>query len=94
MELAAKEKKRLMAESHALKAQISIGADVPQESDVAHIRTAFTHSELLKVRIRSKRREDRDRAAVILTEQVPCQLVAGIGHVVILYRPLETPAVE
>lgn len=87
MTLAAKEKKQLLAQSHALKAQIAIGAETPDANDIAHIRDAFRNSELIKVRVQTKDRAACAAAGDVLVAEVPCNLVARVGHVLILHRP-------
>jgi len=87
LSLTGSEKRELSKRGHTLKPQVTLSADEISEGQVAHLRHMFEKLDLIKVRLAAESREARELAAQQLAEQVPCELVQQIGHVVLLYLP-------
>ena len=92
MSLNAKQRKELWAQSHQLKAAITLSAEDLSDGAVAHVRGAFGPRTLLKVRLATDQRAACDVAAAEFERRVPCTVVKRVGRVVLLYRPADAPA--
>lgn len=90
--LTPKDRKTLLARSHALKPAVTCAADRLTAAVVEQVRAAFPDGGLLKVRIMADDAATCDAAAAHLAGNVPCEVVRRVGRVVILYRPPEDDA--
>lgn len=90
--LTPKDRKTLLARSHALKPAVTCAADRLSPAVVDQVRAAFPNSGLLKVRISADDAATCDAAAASLAAEVPCEIVRRVGRIVILFRPSEDPA--
>jgi RNA-binding protein len=86
LSLSPETRRRLLAESHALSARISVAGPDLSEGAIEHIRQALRHHPLLKVRLNGDDRSANDDLAARLAAAVPCELVRRIGKIAILYR--------
>lgn len=91
MALDAHQRRTLLAQSHALKPLLTVPAGDLSDGVVDHVRAAFAHRALLKLRVAADNAPACDAVAAALVTRVPCDLVRRIGHVIVLYRPPEEP---
>ena len=87
--LTPKDRKILLARSHALKPAVTCAADRLSPAVVDQVRAAFPDGGLLKVRITAAAAAPCDAAAARLAAGVPCEVVRRVGRVVVLYRSPE-----
>jgi len=86
MPLEAKERRRLIAEAHHLKAAVTIAADELSDNIVAHVRDLLRQHPLTKVRVATDDRTTCEAVAEELARCVPCDVVTRVGRVVVLHR--------
>lgn len=86
MSLTAKQRRDLLAASHALRPVADVSPDNVSDAVIAQVRTAFNGRELLKVRVRADTAAECDAVAAEFVTRVPCTLVRRVGHVLVLYR--------
>jgi RNA-binding protein YhbY len=95
MTLTSKQRRELLAASHALKPVATVPVDELSEALVEHVRAAFASQPLLKIRVAADNSEQTDRVAVELAGRVPCEVVKRVGRVVVLHRrPTEDGATD
>lgn len=95
MKLTERQKKHLRRLAHSLKPVLSVGDKGVTEAFVRELDGALEHHELLKVRVRSADRDDRDAAIAALGEQSGASIIGRIGNVATLYRPRKRkPGIE
>lgn len=87
MSLTAKQRRELLAASHALRPVATLSEEGVSEAAVGHVRTSFGGASLVKVRVATESRAACERIAAELAERVPCEVVKRLGRVVLLYRP-------
>ena len=91
--LTSAEKRELKARGNRLDARVTLSERDLSDTAIDHVRRAFGHGDLLKVRVNTR---DREICAVVVTklaERVPCEIVQRVGRVALLYRtPLANPA--
>jgi len=87
MGLNSQQRQQLLARAHGLAPALTVAADRLVPAVVEQVGSYLSQHELAKVRIRAIDRQACDRAAAELARLVPCELVARIGRVAILYRP-------
>jgi RNA-binding protein len=92
MPLSPKQRKQLLAESHALRPAVTLAGDALTDAGVDHVRQAFNDRELIKVRVPTDDGKTCDQRAAQLADQVPCEIVKRVGRMVILYRSAAGPA--
>ncbi len=90
MPLSATQRKALAAQANRLKAVVTISADVITPAVIDHVRHCFTERALLKLRINAPSGDECDAAVQRLVAEVPCERIARVGRVAVLYRPLPT----
>ena len=86
MTLTAKERRKLLAESHTLKPLVVASASKLTSDVVEHVRAALAGQRLMKVRLHADSGAECDAAAVTLARDVPCEIVKRVGRIVVLYR--------
>ncbi len=86
MNLTEKQLRFLRGKAHALKPVVMLGQKGLTENVVAETVQALRDHELIKVRVRSTDRAQRESWISALVSQCSCVLVARIGHVAVLYR--------
>ena len=87
MELAENQLRFLRGKAHALKPLIMVGNAGLTDGVCAETDRALQDHELIKVRVRSATREDREQVLESLVKRTDSSLVHRIGHVAVLYRP-------
>ena len=86
MPIDSKKRKELSAAANRLSATITVSAQEPPESTIAHVRAALSRAELVKVRISTDERDECRLIAAALAEKLGCDLVQVVGRVVTLYQ--------
>jgi len=76
----------LRGKAHALKPVVLLGHKGLTDNVVAETVQALRDHELIKVRVRSADRPQREALLLELVARAACTLVARIGHVAVLYR--------
>ena len=84
--LSATQRKALAAAANRLPARLTIAPGALSDAVIAHVQSAFGKSEILKVRVNSRDRDECELAGIELAEKIGAELVARVGHVVVLYR--------
>lgn len=88
MPLTGKQRRELMARSHALKPSLIVTEGV-SPSICTHLRQLLEKQDLVKVRLATEDRDECDAWAAELAESVQSELVRRTGRIAIYYR---TPA--
>ncbi len=86
MTLSESQKKYLRGLGHQLKPLIIVGNAGLSESVLAEYETTLAHHELIKVKIRSGDRSERDEMIKTLCTAHYAELVQCIGNVALIYR--------
>lgn len=76
----------LKSQAHALKPVVRIGQHGVTDAVLTELDNALTHHELLKVKLSSADRDDRDELIKKLAEKSKAVIIQRIGGVVVLYR--------
>jgi RNA-binding protein len=87
MTLNGKQKRKLRALAHPLKAVVQIGQRGVTEAVAHQVDSALTDHELIKVRLGAEAPMDRKEAAQQLAPRAGCEVAGTVGRVLILYRP-------
>ncbi len=89
MPLTPKGRQVLKARAHALKPVVLIGNQGLSEAVIKEINRALHDHELIKVKIATTDREERQAAIAAICEATEAQLVQTIGHIGVFYKPRE-----
>jgi RNA-binding protein len=84
--LSEKQLRFLRGKAHALKPVVMLGQKGLTDNVVAETVQALRDHELIKVRMRTTDRSQREAWLAQLVSQSACTLVTRIGHVAVLYR--------
>jgi RNA-binding protein len=87
MKLTESQKKHLRGLAHQLEPCIHVGNAGVTPGVLAELDGALAHHELLKVRVRTTDRDQRNAMITELTDRSGATLVTRIGNVAVLYRP-------
>jgi RNA-binding protein len=89
------QKRHLKALAHHRKPVVIIGAGGLTPAVMHEILLALDHHELVKIRINTEEREDREAMIVEICEAAEATLVQRIGHIATLFRRnLDAPRIE
>ena len=86
MELDEKQKKYLRGLAHDLKAIIQVGSAGVTPTLTSELNQTLEHHQLVKVRIRAKDRQERDRLVTDMVAETNSALITRIGNIAVLYR--------
>jgi RNA-binding protein len=86
MTLSKSQRRHLRTLAHTRKAVVLVGQSGATQSVLDETARALDHHELIKVKVRSGDRSERDRIVEALCAALNAQLVQRIGNVVTLYR--------
>lgn len=89
-ELTGKQKRYLRGLAHDLKPVVHIGKLGLTDPLMESLAEALEHHELIKVKFVDFK-EEKLELAVQIAEQLDCEVVGKIGHLVILFRPAREP---
>lgn len=81
-----KQVRALRARAHRLRPVVSIGSAGASEPVLAELEIALDHHELVKLKIRSEERSERDAIIAAVCAQTGAELIQRVGHVAVLYR--------
>jgi RNA-binding protein YhbY len=90
--LTSAQRRALTAAANRLPANIHVAPGELGEPVIEHSRAAFGKSEIVKVRINSRDRDECELVGMELAEKIGGELVARLGHVVVLFRAREDVA--
>lgn len=85
--LSAAERRQLRRDAHHLKPVVLVGQHGLTAAVEAEIDRALHDHELIKIRYRGEDKSARNTALSAMAETLEADVVASIGHVVVLYRP-------
>jgi len=85
--------KHLRRLGHHLKPLVLVGSAGLSDGVLAEVRNSLEHHELIKVRVRSGGRKERDALIEDLAARSESQLIQRIGNVALLYRQAEEPTI-
>lgn len=95
MSLSPGQKKYLRSLGHSLKPVVMVGSAGVTTAVISELNSALDHHELVKVKVRTGERSDREAMVESLCEATGADLVQRIGHMALLYRPdPETPSIR
>lgn len=87
LELSRDERLRLKARSHHLNPAVLLGAAGLSEAVVKEIDRALKAHELIKVRVPSNDRQEREAIFATLADRLTAARIQMIGKLLVLYRP-------
>jgi RNA-binding protein len=91
MSLSNKQKQFLKAQAHPLKPIILLGGNGLTEGVMAEIDLALEHHELIKVKVPSIDREEKQAIMDAIVRESKAEKVQVIGHILVLYRKAKEP---
>jgi len=94
MKLSNKQKQYLKGLAHSLKPVVMLGGNGLTENVVAEINAALSHHELIKVKVPTEDREEKQELVNAIVEQTQSEKLQVIGHVLVIYRPAEEPKIS
>ncbi len=86
MTITEKQKRWLKKQVHHLNPVVIVGQHGITEPVLAEIEIALNHHELIKIRISTGDREERDAAIGIIQDRTQATLITRIGNVAAFYR--------
>lgn len=93
MSLTESQCKHLRRLGHALKPTVLIGASGLTDGVVAEVESSLAHHELIKVRVRSGDREQRDAAIGEIVARTAAELIQRVGNMALIYRAADEPKI-
>ena len=87
MKLTENQLRFLRGKAHPLHPLVMIGQSGLTDAVCAETERALTDHELIKVRVRSAERSQRESIIDALAQRTGAVLVTRIGHVAVIYRP-------
>ena len=93
MSLTESQCKHLRGLGHHLKPLVLVGSAGLSAGVLAEINSSLEHHELIKVRIRSGGRKERDALIAELATRSAAHVIQRIGNVALIYRAAEKPAI-
>lgn len=89
MSLNNKQKKFLRQAAHHLKPIILTGQHGISENLIAEIEQALTHHELIKIKIRSSDKEERNEHITSICEKTKAERIQVLGNVLTIFKKNE-----
>ncbi len=86
MPLTEQQKKRLRGLGHKLKPVITVGAGGLSDSLLEEFESSLEHHELMKVKVNTGDRDDRDTAIRALCECSGALLIQRVGNIGLVFR--------
>ena len=86
MPLTEQQKKRLRGLGHKLKPVITVGTGGLSDSLLEEFENSLEHHELMKVKVNTGDRDERDTTIRILREYSGAQLIQRVGNIGLLFR--------
>ena len=94
MTLSNKQKQYLKGLAHPLKPIVQLGGNGLTEGVLAEIEGALHHHELLKVKVPSDDREEKQLIMDAIIRETGALKVQAIGHVLVLFRQSDERKIE
>ena len=94
MQLSNKQKQHLKGLAHSLKPIVLLGGNGLTEGVMAEIDSALAHHELIKVKIPSEDREEKNLIMDAIVRESGAVKVQTIGHILVLYKQSEDKKIE
>ncbi|MDX9741229.1 MAG: YhbY family RNA-binding protein [Gammaproteobacteria bacterium] len=94
MELTSKQRSRLRALAHDRQPVVITGQRGLTPAVLSEIEQALAHHELIKIRLGSTDRDERERMTREICEKTSSAWVQNIGRIAVVYRPAEKPAIR
>ena len=94
MTLSNKQKQYLKGLSHPLKPVVQLGGNGLTEGVLAEIESALQHHELLKVKIPSDDKEEKQLIMDAILRETGALKVQSIGHVLVLFRQSDEKKID
>jgi len=94
MTLSNKQKQYLKGLSHPLKSIVQLGGNGLTEGVLAEIESALDHHELLKVKIPSDDKEEKQLIMDAILRETGALKVQSIGHVLVLFRQSDEKKID
>jgi RNA-binding protein len=94
MELTSKQRSQLRSLAHEREPVVITGQRGLTPAVLAEIETALAHHELIKIRLGSTDRDERERMTQEICEKTASAWVQNIGRIAIIYRPAEKPRIK
>ena len=85
------ELKRFRAIGHKLKPSVTIAGNGLSESVLKEVNRALLDHELIKVRVNSDDRKDRDETISAILEETKAASIQTIGSIALIYRAAKKP---
>jgi RNA-binding protein len=89
MNLSNKQKQYLKGLAHPLKPVVQLGNNGLTEGVLAEIENALSFHELIKIKVPSDDKEEKQLIMDAIVGETKAILVQAIGHVLVIYRPSE-----
>lgn len=93
MKLSNKQKQYLKGLAHSLKPVVMLGGNGLTDNVIAEIDSALSHHELIKVKVPTEDREEKQELVSAIVEKTQSHKLQVIGHVLVIYRPAEEPKI-
>ncbi|HEY5622506.1 MAG TPA: ribosome assembly RNA-binding protein YhbY [Gammaproteobacteria bacterium] len=94
MSLTESQCKHLRGLGHGLKPLVFVGAGGLSDSVVAEVDSTLAHHELIKIRVRSGNRQERDAVIGEIVARTAAELIQRVGNMALIYRPAEEPKID
>ncbi|MBT4553084.1 MAG: ribosome assembly RNA-binding protein YhbY [Candidatus Thioglobus sp.] len=89
MKLTNNQKKFLRSKGHALKPVVMVGQHGLSESVLAELESSMNKHELLKIKIRTEDKDEKQKMIDKIIEFSQSYLVQVIGNVMVIYRAFD-----
>jgi RNA-binding protein len=89
--LSGKQRRFLRARAHALRPVVAVGNAGVTPALLSEIDNSLEHHELLKIKIASNEREERELIGVMICAELGCEPIAQIGKILVVYRCAAEP---
>lgn len=93
MNLTTKQKQFLKGLAHGKKPIVQLGNNGLTEGVVAEIENALGHHELIKVKIPTDDRDEKQLIADAIVRETHSNKIQIIGHTLVLYKPSDEPKI-
>jgi RNA-binding protein len=94
MSLTESQCKHLRGLGHGLKPLVLVGAGGLSDAVLAEIDRTLAHHELIKIRVRSGGRQERDSLIGEIVARTAAELIQRVGNMALIYRPAEEPRIK
>lgn len=93
MSLTESQCKHLRRLGHTLKPTVLVGSSGLTDGVLAEVETSLAHHELIKIRVRSGDRTQRDAVIGEIVARTTAELIQRVGNMALIYRAAEEPKI-